>query len=94
MHKNQLQNKPKCKNNNKHFSQISVVCILFITGSHSSPLPPLDPLQYWAGLWTCCGDSSDSNLVLLLHVLASNVHSYRANLFSFLVTLTVLLCIP
>ena len=27
--------------------------------------------------WTCCGGSSDSNLVLLLSVLASNVHSYQ-----------------
>ena len=28
-------------------------------------------------LWTCCGGSSDSNLVLHLGVLASNVHSYQ-----------------
>ena len=30
-----------------------------------------------ADLWTCCGGSSDSNLVLRLCVLASNVHSYQ-----------------
>ena len=36
-----------------------------------------------ADLWTCCGSSSDSNLVLLLCVLASNVHSYQSQLFSF-----------
>ena len=30
-----------------------------------------------ADLWPCCGGSSDSNLVLLLCVLASNVHSYQ-----------------
>ena len=28
-----------------------------------------------ADLWTCCGGSSDSNLVILLCVLAFNVHS-------------------
>ena len=28
-------------------------------------------------LWTCCGGCSDSNLVLLLCILASNVHSYQ-----------------
>ena len=28
-------------------------------------------------LWTCCGGCSDSNLVLLLCVLACNVHSYQ-----------------
>ena len=37
--------------------------------------PPLNALHYWACLWTCCVDSSDSNLVLLLRVLASKVHS-------------------
>ena len=39
--------------------------------------PPSDALQPWADLWTCCGGSSDSNLVLHLCVLASNVHSYQ-----------------
>ena len=33
--------------------------------------------QHCADLWTCCGGSSDSNLVLFLCVLASNVHSYQ-----------------
>ena len=37
--------------------------------------PPSDALQHHAGLWTCCGGSSGSNLVLLQCVLASNVHS-------------------
>ena len=40
-----------------------------------STLPPQDVLQHWAGLWTCCGGSSDSNLVLLLCGLVSSVHS-------------------
>ena len=39
--------------------------------------PPQDDLQHCAALWTCCGGSSDSNLVLLLCILASNVHSYQ-----------------
>ena len=48
--------------------------------------PPQDALQYCADLWTCCGGSSDSNLVLLcvpacscvnLCVLASYVDSYQ-----------------
>ena len=34
-------------------------------------------LQHCADLWTCCGGGSDSNLVLRLCVLASNVHSYQ-----------------
>ena len=42
-----------------------------------STSPPQDVLQHCADLWTCCGGSSDSNLVLLLCVLASNVHSYQ-----------------
>ena len=40
-----------------------------------STLPPSDALQDWACLWTCCVGSSDSNLVLLLGVPASKVHS-------------------
>ena len=40
-------------------------------------LTSLDALQHCVALWTCCGGSSDSNLVLLLCVLASNVHSYQ-----------------
>ena len=38
--------------------------------------PPGDAFYRCADLWTCCGGSSDSNPVLLLCVLASNVHSY------------------
>ena len=41
------------------------------------------------GLWTCCGDNSVSNLALLLHFLASNVHSCQARAFSFVGTLIV-----
>ena len=39
--------------------------------------PPKDALQHCADLWTCCGSSSDSNLVILLCVLASIVHGYQ-----------------
>ena len=39
--------------------------------------PPQDALQHCADLWDCCWGSSDSNLVLLLCILASNVHSYQ-----------------
>ena len=42
------------------------------------PLPPQDVLQHCADLWTGCGDCSDSNLALLLCVLASNVDSYQS----------------
>ena len=38
-------------------------------------LTSLGCLPMRADLWTCCGGSSDSNLVLLLCVLASNVDS-------------------
>ena len=41
-----------------------------------STSPPQDAL-HCADLWTCCGGSSDSSLVLLLYVLASNVQSYQ-----------------
>ena len=40
-------------------------------------LTSLDALPHCVGLWTCCGSSSDSNLVILLCVFASNVHSYQ-----------------
>ena len=42
-----------------------------------STSPPEDALQHCADLWTCCRGSSDSNLVLLLCVFASNIHSYQ-----------------
>ena len=71
---NQLQNKSKDTNNNKYFSWISAVSILSLIVSHSLPPSPQGAFQYWAGLCTCCRYCSDSNLALLLHVLASNVH--------------------
>ena len=48
-----------------------------------STSPPEDALKHCADLWTCCRGSSDSNLVLLLCVLASDVHSYQNGVFSF-----------
>ena len=33
--------------------------------------------RHCADLWTCCGGSSESDLVLLLCVPASSVHSYQ-----------------
>ena len=42
-----------------------------------STSPSLDALQDCADLWTCCGGCSDSDLVLLLCVLASHVHRYQ-----------------
>ena len=39
--------------------------------------PPQDALHHFTGLRTCCGSSPDSNLVLLLCILASNVHNYQ-----------------
>ena len=70
-----LQNKSKHKSN-KCFSWVTAVRVLSLTGSHSPPHLQ-DVLQQCADLWTCCGDSSDSNLVLLLCVLASSVQSYQ-----------------
>ena len=49
----------------------------FPHGGSRSSSPPRGALQHCAGLWTRCGGSSDWNLVLLLCVLASNVHSCR-----------------
>ena len=54
---------------------MSVVNVLSFSVSDNSLLSPYDALQYWAFLWTCCGDSSESHLALLLCVLASTVHS-------------------
>ena len=56
--------------------------------------PPSDALQPWADLWTCCGGSSDSNLVLLLCVFASNVHCYQNSVFAFVGALNDVLYIP
>jgi len=41
-------------------------------------LTSLGCLQHCTDLCTCCGGCSDSNLVLLLYVFASNVHSYQS----------------
>ena len=70
-----LQNKSKHKNN-KSFSWATAIRVLFLSGSQSTS-PPEDALQHCVHLRTCCGGSSDSNLVLLLSVLASNVHRYQ-----------------
>ena len=48
------QNKSKHKNN-KCFSWVTAVRVLFLAGCHNSP-------HHCADLWTCCGGSSDSNL--------------------------------
>ena len=42
-----------------------------------STSPPQDALQHCSDLCTSSGGSLDSNLVLLLCVLSSNVHSYQ-----------------
>ena len=49
----------------------------FPRGQSQSTSPPQDALQHCAGLWPFHGSSSDSNLVLLLSVLASNGHNYQ-----------------
>ena len=69
-----LQNKSKHKNNKCFFSHCCQSP--FSCWESQSTLPPQDALQHCADLWTCCGGSSDSNLVLLC-VLASSVHSYQ-----------------
>ena len=71
-----LQNKSRHKNN-KCFSCVTSVRVLSLAGSHSPPHLPKRPSNT-ADLWTCCGGSSDSNLVLLLCILASNVRSYQS----------------
>ena len=59
-----------------------------------STSPPEDNLQHCADLWTCCGDSSDFNLVLLLYVLPSMSTAIRTSAFSFVGVLNDLLYIP
>ena len=71
-----LQNKSKHKNN-KCFSWVTAVRVLFPCWELQSTSHPLGALQHCADLWTCCGDCSNSNLVLRLCVLAFNVHSYQ-----------------
>ena len=57
-------------------------------------LTSLGCLPTCAGLWTCCGGSSDSNLVLRLCVLACNSTAIRTSAFSFVGALSGLLYIP
>ena len=61
--------------------------MFFLSHCCQSPFPrwesqstssPQDDLQHCADLWTCCGCSLDSNLVLRLCVLVSNVNSYQS----------------
>ena len=51
----------------------------FARWESQSTSPPWDALQHCAGLWTCCGGSSDSNLVLLLCVVASMCPAIRTS---------------
>ena len=60
--------------------------MLFFSYCCQSPFPPWESqttsppqvaLQPFADLWTSCGSNSDSNLVLLLCILAYSVHSYQ-----------------
>ena len=67
-----IQNKSK-HNKNKCFTFAIAIRVLSLTVSHGPP----HLLYHCADLWACCGGSSDSNLVLLLCVLASNVYSYQ-----------------
>ena len=59
-----------------------------------STSPPWDALPHCADLWTCCEDCSNSNLVLLLCVLASSVNGYQNSCISFVGALNDLLYIP
>ena len=67
---------------------------LFPCCESQSTLPPWDALQYWAGLWTCCGESSDSNMVHSCVFLPLMSTSASVSAFSFSGSLIVLLCIP
>lgn len=60
--------------------------MFFLSHCCQSPFPcweslstssPYSALQHCTDLWTCCWGSSDSNLVLLLCILTSNVHNYQ-----------------
>ena len=53
----------------------SVLSESFPHWESQSTSPPQEALQHCADLWPCCGGSSDSNLVLLLCVLASSEYS-------------------
>ena len=71
-----LQNNSKYKNN-KCFSSVTAFRVLYLAGSQSLPHFPGVPSDTVLISGPACGDSSDSNLVLLLCILASNVHSYQ-----------------
>ena len=71
-----LQDKSNHKNN-KCFSWVTAVRVLSLSRSRSLLHLPRMPSNT-ADLWTCSGGSSDSNLVLLLCILASNVHIYQS----------------
>ena len=74
--KKNLQNKSKHKNN-KCFPWVTALKVLPLSVSHSPPhLPRISSNTGGPYLWNCCRESSDSKLVLLC-VLASNVHSYQ-----------------
>ena len=63
---------------------LSLCCqSLFPRWESQSTSPAQDALQHCAGLWTCRGRSSDSNLLLRLCVPASNVHSHQNWCLSF-----------
>ena len=76
-----------------YFFLVSAVSILALAGSHSPPHPPGCPPTLHLSL-DLFGGSSDSNLVLLLCILASNVHSCQNYCISFVRTLNVLSYIP
>ena len=78
--KKNLQNKPKHKYNKCFFLE-SLLSESFPSRQSQSTSLPQDALQHCADLWTCSKSSSDSNLILLLCVLASNVHGYQNQCF-------------
>ena len=74
-----LQNKSKQKNN-KFFLSHCCQCP-FPRWESQFTSPPQVALQHCVGLWTCYEGSLDSNLVLLLCVIVSNVHNYQNQCF-------------
>ena len=72
---------------------LSGVRVLSLTECYTPPHLPGMPSNT-AGLWTCFGVSSDSNLVLLWCVLAPMCTAFRTSTFSFEGALNVLLYIP
>ena len=77
--------------------------MFFLSHCCKSPFPhweseptshPYDTLQHCADLWTFCGGSSDSNLVLLLVFLLPMATAIRTSVLSFGGALNDLLYIP